>query len=134
MKVHELKCWPPYFGDVLRGDKTFEFRRDDRHYSPGDVLVLREWFPKRRKHLSGRKVTVDVVYTVLGGQFGIPEGYCIMGIRRRATDGVEPNTAQQLKAEIRAIVAAFLHGWDSPVRDHVLIRNSIERLRELSAV
>ena len=44
------------------------------------------------------------------------------------------NDAQQLKAEIRAIVSDFMHGWDSPVRDHVLVRNSVERLRKLSAV
>jgi len=99
MKVHELKCWPPYFGDVLSGVKTFEYRKDDRHFSPGDILLLKEWLPQTEKY-TGREVSVDVVYTVLGGQFGIPKGYCILGIRpypRRATGGVEPNAPQQAK-------------------------------------
>jgi hypothetical protein len=47
MAVHELKTWPGPFGAVLTGEKTFEWRRDDRTppFATGDVLVLMEFIP-----------------------------------------------------------------------------------------
>lgn len=45
--VHLLKGWPEYFEAVLRGRKVVEFRKeDDRHFEPGDTLVLMEWVPE----------------------------------------------------------------------------------------
>lgn len=43
MKVHHIKCRPPYFEAVLSGAKPFEVRADDRDYQVGDTLVLKEW-------------------------------------------------------------------------------------------
>jgi len=112
MKTHELKCWPPYFDDARRGDKTFEYRKDDRHFAVGDTLLLREWVPEchaspLRNFYSGREVTVDVLYKVDGDQFGIPEGYCILGIRLRAIDGVEPNAPQRSKKRHTSIMSEY---------------------------
>ena len=45
MKVHELKCWPEFFNAIIEGRKTFEIRKNDRDYQPGDCLVLKEWQP-----------------------------------------------------------------------------------------
>lgn len=42
---HELKIWPQYYARVLDGSKTFEVRKNDRDYQPGDHVVLREWNP-----------------------------------------------------------------------------------------
>lgn len=42
---HELKTWPQYFCRVEDGSKTFEVRKNDRGYQPGDIVVLREWDP-----------------------------------------------------------------------------------------
>jgi len=97
--IHELKCRPPYFNDVRNGIKTFEIRNDDRHFSVGDRLVLEEFDPGWQEKYTGRRVSVDVVYKVDGGQFGIAKGYCVLGVRlhRRATGGPEPTTAQQAK-------------------------------------
>ena len=45
MREHDLKTWSPFYAAVASGAKTFELRKDDRNYSVGDVLLLREWDP-----------------------------------------------------------------------------------------
>ena len=80
--THELKCWPEPFAAVKDGSKPFEWRRDDRDYQVGDTLVLREWRPA--EEYTGQQLTRTVTYIIREG-FGIPEGYCIMGLRSLAT-------------------------------------------------
>lgn len=41
MAYHELKIAPQYLKEVIKGTKTFEVRKDDRGYRPGDVILLR---------------------------------------------------------------------------------------------
>ena len=41
MKIHELKIWPNYFEE----EKDWEIRNNDRDFEPGDILVLREYYP-----------------------------------------------------------------------------------------
>jgi hypothetical protein len=76
---HELKCWPESFDAVERGEKRFEFRRDDRGYDVGDVLVLRRWDPKTGDY-TGRWLRKRVTYVMRGPRFGLPRGYCVMSI------------------------------------------------------
>lgn len=78
-KTHELKIVPPYFRDVQDGIKTFEYRKNDRDFEVRDTLILREWSPKTGDY-TGAKVRRTITYLINGGQFGIPEGYCILGI------------------------------------------------------
>lgn len=52
MKI-EKKCWPEYFEKVRTGEKKFEVRLADFEVKTGDVLVLREWDP-RKKEYTGR--------------------------------------------------------------------------------
>lgn len=78
---HELKCWPPYFDDVRTGRKPFEVRRQDRSFIVGDVLLLREWEPVAEE-FSGRSHRCRVSYVLDGGEFGIEDGFCVMGIER----------------------------------------------------
>lgn len=71
MKLHDLKCWPPYYGDVVSGTKSFEVRKDDRKYAVDDVLCLREWDPKTETY-TGRVAFRRVTYMVHGmGQVGV---------------------------------------------------------------
>lgn len=42
---HELKIWPQYYCRVADGTKTFEVRKNDRGYQPGDTVELIEWDP-----------------------------------------------------------------------------------------
>ncbi|MER1815850.1 DUF3850 domain-containing protein, partial [Proteus mirabilis] len=41
--THELKINPQYFNQVRIGAKKAEFRRADRDFQVGDILVLREF-------------------------------------------------------------------------------------------
>jgi len=59
--ILELKCWPPYFQDVVDGKKTFEVRVNDRNYKVGDTLHLREWKPETKTY-TGRTFNVNVTY------------------------------------------------------------------------
>lgn len=43
--THELKIWPQYYCRVADGSKTFELRKNDRGFQPGDVVNLREYDP-----------------------------------------------------------------------------------------
>lgn len=47
---HELKIWPQYFSRVIDGSKTFEVRKNDRGFQPGDEVVLREYDPTVIEH------------------------------------------------------------------------------------
>lgn len=44
--THKLKIWPQYFCHVADGSKTFEVRKNDRGFQPGDIVILQEWNPE----------------------------------------------------------------------------------------
>lgn len=92
MMIHELKTWPTMFSAVLSGGKTHEIRKDDRPFSVGDVLRLREWTPDMpdacrydAKGLTGtftgRMHDVVVTFVTAGGQWGLPRDMVVMSIR-----------------------------------------------------
>ena len=86
MTVHKLKLLPEYFDAVANGIKTFEIRKYDRDYKVGDTLHLCEFDPEKEKPWPYEKRTcvVAVTYILTHEDFpdGIPEDYCVMGIRR----------------------------------------------------
>lgn len=77
MKKHELKILPQYFEAVCKGIKRFELRKDDRNYQVGEIVILREW--------DGIEYTGDIFVTEIKyilrdcPQYGLMEGYCILG-------------------------------------------------------
>lgn len=79
MVEHELKCWPQFFWPTVDGEKSFEYRKDDRNFRKGDVLVLREWRPVHQVYTGHalrmriRKVWRDIP--------GLPMGFCIMTVK-----------------------------------------------------
>jgi hypothetical protein len=81
-KLHVLKTDPGPFEAVLKGYKRFEFRLDDRGFEVGDTLKLVE-FDGLNQRLTGRFCFVDVLY-IVGGRYGVPEGYCVMSISEPA--------------------------------------------------
>ena len=80
-QLHALKTWPIVFDALLTRAKTFEVRLNDRDYTVGDMLYLREWNPDNGKY-TGRTMKAMVTYTLEGGCFGIMDGYICMSIRR----------------------------------------------------
>lgn len=88
--VHELKTWTDPFEAIWLAKKGFEFRRNDRNFHLGDYLLLKEWYPPSDTvdimadppvGYSGRVILARVHYILFGGQFGLPEGYCIMQLK-----------------------------------------------------
>lgn len=77
---HELKAWPAVYQQVVEGVKTHEFRKNDRGFNTGDILILKEWDDSDKAY-TGRSVLVTVTCITYGPVFGIPEGYCVMSVR-----------------------------------------------------
>ena len=49
------KTWPEFFEQILKGEKKFELRLADFEVKEGDILVLKEYNPKK-KEFTGRKI------------------------------------------------------------------------------
>lgn len=77
MKVHELKILPQYYEKVLSGEKRFEIRKDDRSFKVGDLIRLNEY----DTGYTGRDCLVEIIYKLVGGSYGLEEGYCILSIK-----------------------------------------------------
>lgn len=88
--VHELKTDPVPFQAVKDGLKRFEYRKDDRGFEVGDILVLHEtnysaalMAEGRPLGYTGRILRRRVDYIMRGNDFpgmGIPPGFCVMSI------------------------------------------------------
>jgi hypothetical protein len=74
---HELKTIQPYFGDINKGLKTFEVRKNDRNFQLDDTLWLREY--DSEFGYSGSDVRAKVTYILADKQF-VKDGYVILGI------------------------------------------------------
>lgn len=79
MNIHKLKTWKEYFVAVFRGDKQFEVRLNDRDFKINDELILEEYDPKNERY-TGRILHRRISYVLPGGQFGIEEGYVVLGL------------------------------------------------------
>lgn len=73
---HELKAHPQYFGPVLRGEKRFEIRKNDRQFAVGDTLRLREWDPVCGEY-TGIETYARVTYLTAYEQ---KRGFVVLGI------------------------------------------------------
>jgi hypothetical protein len=49
VKVHKLKIWPEYWAAVRSGEKTFEYRLNDRDYKQGDIVHMTYFDPKTKE-------------------------------------------------------------------------------------
>lgn len=52
--IHALKTDIGYFDEVNEGYKTFEVRKNDRPFTPGDNILLQEWAPETKTY-TGRE-------------------------------------------------------------------------------
>jgi len=79
MKTHELKTVQPFFDEVLAGRKNFEFRKNDRGFETGDILILKE-YDKESDTYSGREIKVKVDY-ILENYYSFDlQDFCIMSV------------------------------------------------------
>lgn len=86
--IHELKTWPMFFEAVKNGRKLFEVRKNDRNFKVGDDVLLREYYPENyfengdEAHYTGEILHRKISYILKGGQFGIEEGFVVMGLKK----------------------------------------------------
>ncbi|WP_392432800.1 DUF3850 domain-containing protein [Yersinia sp. HM-2024] len=66
---HALKILPEYFDAVFTGCKKAEFRLNDRDFSVGDYLILKEW--ELNSGYSWRRIVVEIT-DVTPCDFAIP--------------------------------------------------------------
>jgi ParB family chromosome partitioning protein len=78
---HHLKTDEKVFILVSNGLKTFEFRKNDRNFDKGDTLILQKWDFKNNEFY-GPRIVFYVPFVLYGGEYGVPEGYCIMSLKR----------------------------------------------------
>ena len=79
MRTHELKIRPEYYDAILRREKTFELRKDDRGYAVGDKLRLRKYVPSLG--YTGATISADVSYVLRDAeQYGLRPGHVILGV------------------------------------------------------
>lgn len=85
---HELKSWPAFFGPIVAGVRTHELRRNDRGFSVGDSLLLREFDPDRGEYTGAEHLVHVTSLTSAGAPCavsaeGLHPDFCILSI---ATD------------------------------------------------
>lgn len=79
MKIHEVKTWIRFEQDIITARKNFEVCKDDRDYQVGDVIKHKFWNEDLEQY-TGKEYTQLITYYLEGGQFGIQDGYCVLGV------------------------------------------------------
>jgi len=75
--THYLKTVQPYFEALKSGIKKFEFRKDDRGYQVGDILLLREWSEIEHK-VTGNILFFKITYILDISEFSADLINCII--------------------------------------------------------
>jgi len=96
---HELKTDQDVFQALIDGRKTYEIRRDDRGFSVGDTLTLRETKHTGAEMASsgmpleytGRTTGKVVTHILRGSVYGLLPGWAILSFGRLPTDELERN-------------------------------------------
>lgn len=78
--LHELKIQENYYNEVLKGDKTFELRKNDRDYQVGDYVVF-------NIIKDGAVYPTNEIYKITYvlkdvEKYGLDKEYCIFSIKR----------------------------------------------------
>jgi hypothetical protein len=125
---HELKTDPHVFDAVVRGEKTYEIRFNDRDYKVGDNLFLRrtkfdgEGMKKFGAPLiyTGETITVKITH-ILQGQYGLQDGWAILSfIPAKALDASETVDLDALKRHDGTTNGEddYCQGWNDCL-DHI---------------
>lgn len=80
MTVHELKTINPYFNDVDLGSKTFEVRKNDRHFKVADIMILKEYYPMG-DYYTGKEIKCFITYVLDNPEY-CKEGYVVLGFKK----------------------------------------------------
>ncbi len=91
-KIHELKCWPDFFLAILEGEKTAEYRKNDRGFQVGDYLLFHMWDPDAQKGMGLRCLCKVTHMMTSQGWICIPEDYVVMSIVRIPQSDIDRST------------------------------------------
>jgi murein L,D-transpeptidase YafK len=80
MNTHKLKTWKTFYRAIIKGDKTFEVRRNDRNFKVGDNLQLIEVDNENNMTPTKHECLVKVKYLLSGEEWGIVKGHVVLGI------------------------------------------------------
>jgi len=61
MAIIKKKVWPDYFKLIKSNKKEFELRLADFKVKEGDMLILEEWDPKKKKY-TGKRIRRKIKY------------------------------------------------------------------------
>lgn len=76
--IHKIKILAKYYKETASGNKLFEIRVNDRNYQKTDKLILREF---DGDNYTGKAIHAYITYVFAGGEFGLADDHCILGIR-----------------------------------------------------
>lgn len=84
-KTHYLKILSNHFRDIVDGLKTYEIRKDDRNFQPGDYLILhshtRMSYPDDDEIFLAPTDQAIRVLVTHKSTFEQKEGYCVLAIQ-----------------------------------------------------
>ena len=76
--IHELKCWPKHFSEIVTLIRRFDTRINDRNFQQGDGVWLREWNPETKEY-TGREART--IITFVSKDFkGLEPDYVVLGL------------------------------------------------------
>ena len=80
---HKIKILSSFVNPLLRGEKTFEIRKNDRGYQKGDIVEFEvchdEWTDKNRSVVQELQCkSYEITYVING--WGLKNGYVVFGI------------------------------------------------------
>ena len=78
-KRHTYLVYENSFQADNRGEKRFEYRRENEEINVGDTLELIEITEKDAD--TGGVLTVEITHIQYGGEYSIPDGFMIMSIK-----------------------------------------------------
>lgn len=79
MKTHELKTDGELFAAVALNTKRFEIRKDDRDFTVGETLVLRE--TRAALEYTGKVSRRVVTHIMRGPCYGLVDGWALLSVR-----------------------------------------------------
>lgn len=83
--IHDLKILPQYFRHVVDMTKPFEVRKeDDRFYSVGDELLLREYIPEGYyEETDQAEYTGQICHRVVTYKLPLADDLVVLGLARK---------------------------------------------------
>jgi len=81
MKQHDLKLNITDFLAVWERKQTAQYRKNDRDYKAGDLVVLRPYITDKKEYLNNHTaIRAQITNIIHSPSFGIPKGYCVCSI------------------------------------------------------